>query len=87
MSWLRPTRIASLAVNVREPFVALRTRLSTWTFDLNAPAPRIDELVSLASDALALLDYNFAVLRDSGGDIEGYALLLVSVRFYHLLWT
>ena len=87
MSWLRPTRIASLAVNVREPFVALRTRLSTWTFDLNAPAPRIDELVSLASEALALLDYNFAVLRDSGGDIEGYALLLVSVRFYHLLWT
>ena len=87
MSWLRPTRIASLAINVREPFVALRSRLSNWVFDPQVAAPRVDELVALASDALALLDYNFAVLRDSGGDIEGYALLLVSVRFYHLLWT
>ena len=40
----------------------------------------------LISDALALVDFNFSVLRDSGGDLQEYALLLISLRLYHLLW-
>jgi len=42
--------------------------------------------MQLISDALALVDFNFSVLRDSGGDTQDYALLLVSLRLYHLLW-
>jgi hypothetical protein len=42
--------------------------------------------MSLVSDALALVDFNFGVLRDSGGDLQEYALLLISLRMYHLLW-
>jgi len=26
------------------------------------------------------------VLRDSGGDLQEYGLLLISLRLYHLLW-
>jgi hypothetical protein len=26
------------------------------------------------------------VLRDSGGDLQEYTLLLISLRLYHLLW-
>ena len=43
--------------------------------------------MALISDALALVDFNFSVLRDSGGDLQEYALLLVSLRLYHLLWS
>ena len=49
-------------------------------------APTIDQLIALVSDALALVDFNFSVLRDSGGDLQEYALLLISLRLYHLLW-
>ena len=48
--------------------------------------PTIDEVSALISDALALVDFNFSVLRDSGGDLQEYALLLISLRLYHLLW-
>ena len=40
----------------------------------------------VTSDALALVDFNFSVLRDSGGDLQEYTLLLISLRLYHLLW-
>jgi hypothetical protein len=42
--------------------------------------------MSSISDALALVDFNFSVLRDSGGDLQEYGLLLISLRLYHLLW-
>ena len=38
------------------------------------------------SDALNLVDFNFSVLRDSGGDLQEYALLIISLRLYHALW-
>jgi hypothetical protein len=67
-------------------FEALRTKLSSWAFDKQVPTPSIDQLMSLISDALALVDFNFSVLRDSGGDLQEYGLLLISLRLYHLLW-
>jgi hypothetical protein len=67
-------------------FEALRTRLSSWAFDKTAKTPTIDEMMGLISDALALVDFNFSVLRDSGGDLQEYGLLLISLRLYHLLW-
>lgn len=86
LHWLRPTRIAALHVRVRPTFETMRTRLSTWAYDKSQPAPTIDQLLALVSDALALVDFNFSVLRDSGGDLQEYALLLISLRLYHELW-
>jgi serine/threonine protein kinase len=86
LSWLRPDRIAHLGHRARPELDALRGSLATWAYDTAGPAPSIDRLVAAASDGLALVDYNFSVLRDSGGDLEEYCLLVVSHRLYHLLW-
>jgi serine/threonine protein kinase len=86
LTWLRPNRVAALHVRVKPMFEALRARLSTWAFDKQVKTPSIDELMSLISDGLALVDFNFSVLRDSGGDLQEYGLLLISLRLYHLLW-
>ncbi len=87
LSWLRPARIAQLNQRARPPFDELRARLAQWAYDQNAPAPGIDELLAATSDGLALVDFNFSVLRDSGGDLQEYALMVVSHRLYHLLWS
>jgi serine/threonine protein kinase len=86
LTWLRPNRIAALHVRIKPMFEALRGKLTSWAFDKTAATPSIDQLVSLISDALSLVDFNFSVLRDSGGDLQEYALLVVSLRVYYLLW-
>lgn len=86
LQWLRPNRIASLHVRIKPMFEAMRGKLSSWAFDKQTRAPTILEVNQLISDALALVDFNFSVLRDSGGDLQEYALLLISLRLYHLLW-
>jgi serine/threonine protein kinase len=86
LQWLRPNRVASLHIRIKPMFEALRTKLSTWAFDQSSATPAITDLNQLLSDALALVDFNFSVLRDSGGDLQEYTLLLISLRLYHLLW-
>lgn len=86
LQWLRPNRVAALHIRIKPMFEALRSKLSAWAFDTSQPPPGIDELNRLISDALALVDFNWSVLRDSGGDLQEYALLLISLRLYHLLW-
>lgn len=86
LQWLRPNRVAALNARVKPMFEAMRTKLSAWAFDRGNRTPGIDELHKLVSDALALVDFNYSVLRDSGGDLQEYALLLISLRLYHLLW-
>jgi serine/threonine protein kinase len=86
LTWLRPSRVAALPAQTKAAFEHMRTRLSMWAFDPQVPAPGIDELVKLLADTLALVDFNFSVLRDSGGDLQEYAVLLTSWRLYHLLW-
>ncbi|MBL9019851.1 MAG: protein kinase [Myxococcales bacterium] len=86
LQWLRPNRIASLHVRIKPMFEAMRGKLSSWAFDKQVRAPNILEVNQLISDALSLVDFNFSVLRDSGGDLQEYALLLISLRLYHLLW-
>jgi len=86
LQWLRPNRVAALHIRIKPMFEALRSKMSAWAFDKTARTPGIDELMQLISDALALVDFNFSVLRDSGGDLQEYALLLISLRLYHLLW-
>jgi len=86
LTWLRPNRVAALNIKIKPMFEAMRTKLSTWAFDKAARSPGVDELMALVSDALALVDFNFGVLRDSGGDLQEYALLLISLRMFHLFW-
>ncbi len=86
LQWLRPNRIAALHVRVKPMFDALRGKLSTWAYDTGQPPPTIDQLLALISDAFAVVDFNFSVLRDSGGDLQEYAVLLISLRLFHLLW-
>jgi len=86
LTWLRPNRISALHARIKPMFEALRGKLNAWAFDKQTPTPSIDQLLALISDALALVDFNFSVLRDSGGDLQEYALLLISLRLYHLLW-
>jgi len=85
LSWLRPARIVQLNARTRPHFDQLRGRLSLIATDRNEQ-PRIDELLAAISDGLALVDFNFAVLRDAGGDLEEYAQLVLSHRAYHVLW-
>ncbi len=86
LTWLRPNRVAALHIKIKPMFEALRSKLSAWAFDKAVRTPKIDELQQLISDAMALVDFNFSVLRDSGGDLQEYSLLLISLRLYHLLW-
>jgi serine/threonine protein kinase len=86
LQWLRPNRVAALHVRIKPMFEALRTKLNTWAFDKTQAPPSIDQLMALLSDALALVDFNFSVLRDSGGDLQEYSLLITSLRLYHVLW-
>ena len=86
LTWLRPNRVAALHVRIKPMFDALRGKLSSWAFDMSAPPPSISQLHQLLGDALALVDFNYSVLRDSGGDLQEYALLLISLRLYHHLW-
>ena len=86
LTWLRPNRLTALHARIKPIFDGLRNKLNAWAFDKNAPPPTIDQLLATISDALALVDFNFSVLRDSGGDLQEYGLLLISLRLYHLLW-
>ena len=86
LQWLRPNRVVALNARVKPMFDAMRGKLNAWAFDKSVRPPTIDEVTALLSDALALIDFNFSVLRDSGGDLQEYALLLISLRLYHLLW-
>jgi serine/threonine protein kinase len=85
-TWLKPNRISALHARIKPMFEGLRSKLDTWAFDKTEPPPPIDQLLALLSDALSLVDFNFSVLRDSGGDLQEYALLVVSIRLYHSLW-
>jgi serine/threonine protein kinase len=86
LEWLRPNRVQALHIRVKPMFEAMRAKLSAWAHDTGGRPPTIDELQKLVNDALALVDFNWSVLRDSGGDLQEYALLLISLRLYHLLW-
>jgi hypothetical protein len=84
--WIRPLRIEAMPARARPAFEEVRAQLIAWAYDASTPPPQIDLLMATLSDALSLLDFNFSVLRDAGGDLQEYALLILSHRLYHLLW-
>jgi serine/threonine protein kinase len=86
LKWMLPSRIGQLHLRIKPMFEAQRLKLTSWAYDRQVRSPSIDELIAVISDALALVDFNFSVLRDSGGDLVEYCILIVSFRLYHTLW-
>ena len=86
LTWLRPNRIAALNLSIKPSLEALRSKLTKWAFDKQQQPASIAEIGQGLSDGLAHVDFNFSVLRDAGGDLQEYCLLLISLRLYHLLW-
>jgi len=86
LTWLKPNRIAALNLSIKPSLEAVRSKLTKWAFDKQQRPPSVHEIGQLLSDGLALADFNFGVLRDAGGDLQEYCLLLISLRLYHLLW-
>jgi serine/threonine protein kinase len=86
LKWMLPSRIGQLHLRIKPMFEAQRLKLTSWAYDRQVRAPSIAELLAVISDALALVDFNFSVLRDSGGDLVEYCILIVSFRLYYVLW-
>ena len=84
--WIRPLRIEAIPQHTRPQFDALRRQLAAWAYDPQTAPPGIEQLLFTLSDSLSALDFNFSVLRDAGGDLQEYSLLILSYRLYHLLW-
>ena len=73
LTWLRPNRVAALHVRDQADVRgAARQALVVGVRQVGAARRRSIELNQLLSDALALVDFNFSVLRDSGGDLQEY---------------
>jgi serine/threonine protein kinase len=82
-SWLDARRIAQLSRAGAAHVELLKSRLDRWA---TGEKGTVAELQAAASDGLAEIDSNYAVLREARGDVERYALLLLSQRLYHKLW-
>lgn len=85
LSWLRPGRLDELTPDLRGRVSEVQSELDAVT-RASDPPPHIGQLSQALSDGLAALDGNFAVLREHGGDLQAYALLLVSHSLYGRLW-
>ncbi len=85
LSW-----ITDAAVQSAEPMAC--ARMEVIQSDLQAIADDEDltctvtRVIELCQDGLSSLDFNFGVLRENDGDLEAYALLLVSHSLYGRLW-
>jgi hypothetical protein len=49
-------------------------------------AHAIADFLDAVADGLSAIDFNFGVLRENDGDLNAYALLLVSHALYGRLW-
>ena len=86
LSWIKPATLVAADRHVRAHIDELRAQLAAISFDERGKPTAIDELFSLVANALAVVDYNFSVLRDNGGDIQHYILLLLSHHLCGRLW-
>jgi len=87
LSWIRPERVDALDARLRTTIDDLRSRLAAAAFHEAIPPPTIGELVELIADGLSAINSNFGVLRENAGDLDDYALLLVSHSLYGRLWA
>jgi serine/threonine protein kinase len=86
MSWLRPTRIEEAEAVHRERLGEVDRRIAEMAAGGGEGAATIGDFLDAVADGLSAIDFNFGVLREGGGDLDAYALLLVSHALYGRLW-
>lgn len=86
MAWIRANRVEALDPRLRAIIDDLRHRLAAMSFNESVAPPTIHGFINSLADGLSALDYNYAVLRENGGDLDAYTLLLVSHSLYSRLW-
>ncbi|HKE18446.1 MAG TPA: protein kinase [Kofleriaceae bacterium] len=84
ISWLRPTRIEEAEAVYHERLGDVHRRIAEMAEGIAPHA--IGDLLDAVADGLSAIDFNFGVLRESDGDLNAYALLLVSHALYGRLW-
>jgi len=84
ISWLRPTRIEEAEAVYHERLGDVHRRIAEMAEGLAPHA--IGDLLDAVADGLSAIDFNFGVLRENDGDLDAYALLLVSHALYGRLW-
>lgn len=83
-SWLRLNRIEEAEIVHRDRLGDVHRRIDEMA--AGASSSTIEEMIDAVADGLSAIDFNFGVLRESGGDLDAYALLLVSHSLYGRLW-
>lgn len=87
LSWIRPERVDALELRLRTTIDDLRSRLAAAAFHEGVPPPPVNGLIELIADGLSAINFNFGVLRENDGDLDDFALLLVSHSLYGRLWA
>lgn len=87
LSWVREDRVAGAPAHARERLEHTRRRLDAMATDEARLVPTVLEFLAVIADGLSAIDFNFGVLRENGGDLDAYALLLVSHALYGRLWS
>ncbi len=85
LGWIEDGAIEALEPRIRMRMDDFRERLTAIAFDESVSSP-LPDLIQTIADGLSSLDFNFGVLRENGGDLDAYALLLVSHSLYGRLW-
>lgn len=85
LDWLGPARFTEADSPQRSRLADVHTRLIEIAAG-TAERSSIDDFLDAIADGLSAIDFNFGVLRTSGGDLDAYALLLVSHSLYGRLW-
>jgi serine/threonine protein kinase len=84
LSWTRPDRIQDGEAIHRARLADVRQRLEAAAD--SADGMTVDQLIDIVADGLSVIDYNFGVLRETDGELDGYALLLFSPTLFGRLW-
>lgn len=89
LSWVRADRIGGAGPHARDRIEHTRSRLDAIAHSEGPAddAPTMVHLLELIADGLSAVDFNFGVLRENLGDLDAYALLLVSHSLYGRLWS
>lgn len=86
LSFLRSDRVEALEGAKRTRFEALQGRLAGVAFNDQVDPGSIQVVLGMIADGLTITDYNWGVLRDNMGDLDEYAMMLVSHPLYGKLW-
>lgn len=85
LSWVRPSRIDELEPVLKARIEAMAGQLEQLASDERVTRT-IASLLEIIADGLSAIDFNFGVLREHQGDLDAYALLLVSYSLYGRLF-